>query len=120
MAEEELVVEVRGRVGRILLNRPRKLNCLSLGMIRRMREVLQDWDRPDSGVLAVVVRGAGRAFCSGGDVVSLYHGDAELQAQYVKEEYSLDLEISRLTVPYIAVMDGVTMGGGCGISVNGR
>ena len=77
-------------------------------------------------------------------MVSLYHGDAELQvavssfsfchseqatnlcnnvnlqATYLKEEYALDLTISKLAVPYVAIMDGITMGGGCGISVNGR
>ena len=42
------------------------------------------------------------------------------QATYLKEEYSLDLAISKLAVPYVAIMDGITMGGGCGISVNGR
>ena len=88
----------------------------------------------------------GRAFCSGGDVVSLYKGDAELQvicfvvlvwfwsrinidcnalnirlqATYLKEEYALDLAIHKLAVPYVSIMDGITMGGGCGISVNGR
>ena len=75
-------------------------------------------------------------------MVSLYKGDAELQviwvinenslfvhhkvpntlsqATYLKEEYALDLAIHKLAVPYVSIMDGITMGGGCGISVNGR
>ena len=44
----------------------------------------------------------------------------KLQAAYLKEEYTLDLTISKLAVPYVAIMDGITMGGGCGISINGR
>jgi len=118
--EEELKAEVKAGVGCILLNRPKKLNCLSLSMIRKMTKVLKEWDTKESGVKVIVVRGSGRAFCSGGDVVSLYHGDADMHATYIKEEYSLDLLVHRLSVPYIAVMDGITMGGGCGISVNGR
>lgn len=132
--EEELKAEVKAGVGCILLNRPKKLNCLSLSMIRKMTKVLKEWDTKESGVKVtpeignivqprpqvIVVRGSGRTFCSGGDVVSLYHGDADMHATYIKEEYSLDLLVHRLSVPYIAVMDGITMGGGCGISVNGR
>jgi len=118
--EDELKTEVRGGVGCILLNRPKKLNCLSLAMIRKMTKTVKEWNQKNSGVQVVVVRGAGRAFCSGGDVVSLYKGDAELQATYLKEEYALDLAIHKLAVPYVSIMDGITMGGGCGISVNGR
>lgn len=118
--EEELIVEVKNGVGRIILNRPSKLNCLTMAMIRKMRKTLQTWDKADSGVKVILVKGAGKAFCSGGDVVSLYNGDKKFAAAYLKEEYRLDLLINNLTVPYISLLDGVTMGGGCGISVNGK
>lgn len=119
-SEDELVCEVKNGVGKILLNRPSKLNCLTMAMIRRMRKTLQTWDKKDSGVKVILVRGAGRAFCSGGDVVSLYHGDKKFQTAYLKEEYKLDMQIHLLTIPYITLLDGITMGGGCGISVNGK
>lgn len=123
-ATEKLVTaELRGRVGCITLNRPKALNALSLGMIRDITAALVAW-RDDPMVLAVVVRGMGRegpfgAFCAGGDIRFFHHaalsGDADLEA-FFTEEYALNHLIHTYAKPYIAFMDGVTMGGGMGIS----
>jgi enoyl-CoA hydratase len=86
---------------------------------------LRNW-AADPSIHAVLVRGAGeRAFCAGGDVRAVYEagrgisGDTDLPAVFFREEYELIRRIHRFPKPYIAVIDGITMGGGAGISVNG-
>lgn len=110
---------VQGGVGWLTLNRPQALNALSLDMIRAMTETLQGWEQ-DPAVHAVVVAGAGgKAFCAGGDIRwfhQAYHANDPLLDQFFVEEYALNHLIHRYTKPYIALMDGVVMGGGMGIS----
>ena len=111
-----------GRVGRILLNRPKALNALTLDMIRAMTRALTEW-RDDPHVHAVVVEGAGeRAFCAGGDIVALrdgqLSGDRTGVEAFFREEYDLNLMISCYPKPYIALIDGICMGGGIGVSVH--
>lgn len=123
-AEDNLVVtEVRGRVGCITLNRPKALNALTLGMVRALTAALTGW-REDGHVLAVVVRGAGKegpfgSFCAGGDIRFFHQaalaGDPALEA-FFTEEYALNHLIHTYPKPYIALMDGIVMGGGMGIS----
>jgi enoyl-CoA hydratase len=122
---EEIVLDRTGGVAGIVINRPRALNALTLGNYRRIAPALAAWAK-DPSVQAVVVRGAGgRAFCSGGDVRAIYEagrgigGAPDLPAVFFREEYRLIREIHRFPKPYIAVVDGLTMGGGAGISVNG-
>ena len=114
--EIQFKLETNG-VGTILLTRPRALNALTLDMIRRMTSVLKLWDQDDQ-VKMIIVKGEGdRAFCSGGDVKSIAKAKGEtFQTDFIREEYQLDYLISQLTTPYIAVWDGVVMGGGVGIS----
>lgn len=112
-----------GKVGRLELDRPKALNALDLGMIRGLREVLERW-RTDDGVAEVVVTGAGgRAFCSGGDVraarEAVLAGRPELADTFFAEEYALNGAIAEYPKPYVAVLDGVTMGGGLGVSIHG-
>ena len=124
LASESLVVaEVRGRVGCITLNRPRALNALSLGMIRDITAALLAW-REDAHVLAVVLRGTGKegpfgAFCAGGDIRFFHQaalsGDSALE-DFFTEEYALNHLVHTYPKPYIALMDGIVMGGGMGIS----
>ena len=104
-------------VGLIFLNRPRALNALTLDMIRRMAATLQMWEE-DAAVKMIILQGEGdRAFCSGGDVKSIAKAaDKSFQTDFIREEYRLDHLISRLTTPYISVLDGVVMGGGVGVS----
>jgi enoyl-CoA hydratase len=124
MTEEDTVVTTRdGRVGRILLNRPRALNALNLSMIRACAAILDAW-RDDPHVHAVVIEGAGdRAFCAGGDIRALRDGHlaGQLDAvrQFFAEEYALNLTIATYPKPYVALIDGLCMGGGIGLSVHG-
>jgi enoyl-CoA hydratase len=123
MSTEETVVTSRdGRVGRILLNRPRALNALDLQMIRACAAVLETW-RDDPHVHAVVIEGAGdRAFCAGGDIRALrdgqLSGDRAAVDRFFAEEYALNLAIATFPKPYIALIDGICMGGGIGLSVH--
>ncbi|MER2551730.1 MAG: enoyl-CoA hydratase/isomerase family protein [Thauera sp.] len=106
-------------VGVLTLNRPAVLNALDLATVRALTRQLTGW-ASDPAIRAVLLRGSGeRAFCAGGDVRALYHlqreGAPEL-ARYFDEEYALDCMIHRYPKPTIALMDGVVMGGGMGIS----
>ncbi len=115
--------EIHGGIGYLTLNRPQALNALSLEMIRAITKALNDWATAPE-VVAVVVAGAGgKAFCAGGDI-RFFHkaalaGDPLLD-QFFVEEYALNHLIHRYAKPYIALMDGVVMGGGMGISQGAR
>ncbi len=112
-----------GHLGLITLNRPKALNALSLAMVRELNHVLHQW-QADAHVHAVVVRGSHKegpfgAFCAGGDIRYFHHaalsGDVTLE-DFFTEEYSLNHLIQNYPKPYIALMDGIVMGGGMGIS----
>lgn len=121
---DEILFDRRGGLGLVTLNRPKALNTLSLAMYRSFDPRLVAWAE-DPRVHAVVVRGAGgRAFCAGGDVVAIYKaraatGDGDYKADFFREEYILIQRVHRFPKPYVALVDGVTMGGGAGISING-
>ena len=113
-----------GRVARILLDRPQALNALDLGMIRDLARHLRSW-RDDPSVQAVVIEGAGdKAFCAGGDIRAVQRqsvaGDAAGIEAFFAEEYALNQAIADYSVPYVALIDGICMGGGIGVSVHGR
>jgi enoyl-CoA hydratase/carnithine racemase len=117
---DEVRTRIENRIGFIELNRPQALNALSLQMIRAMHAALDAW-RDDSRVHAVVVRTLHpRAFCAGGDVRYFYEagrrGDVAARDAFFTEEYALDHAIFTYGKPYIALMEGVVMGGGMGIS----
>src|SRR5579875_2681190 len=105
------------------MNRPRALNALDLGMIRAIREALEAWrDVPE--VHAVVIEGAGgRAFCAGGDIRAIRHhastGEHSAVEDFFVEEYALNQAIADYPKPYLALIDGICMGGGIGVSVHG-
>ena len=122
-AEENVLVERVGRAGHIVLNRPRAINALSHDMVRTFDKALTRWERDDA-VGAVVVRGAGeRGLCAGGDIRSIYedarNGDGKAAADFWRDEYLLNARIARFAKPYVAIMDGITMGGGVGIAAHG-
>ncbi|GAA2994100.1 enoyl-CoA hydratase/isomerase family protein [Kitasatospora albolonga] len=111
-----------GRAGRIMLNRPRALNALTHGMLLAVRDRLTEWAEDDA-VETVVLTGAGdRGLCAGADIRAL-HDDAKLGGAgaraFFRDEYLTNHLISRYPKPYVAVMDGITMGGGVGLSVHG-
>ena len=112
-----------GRVGRIVLDRPDALNALDLGMIRVCQQTLDAW-RDDPHVHAVVIEGAGeRAFCAGGDIRTIQKhalaGETDEIEAFFREEYALDQTIAEYPKPYVALVDGICMGGGVGVSVHG-
>ncbi|KAF1921487.1 ClpP/crotonase-like domain-containing protein [Ampelomyces quisqualis] len=107
----------------IELNRPKKLNSLNGSMARKIIPRLQEWAKSDmAGV--VIIKGSGRAFCAGGDVAELARWNREgaqgqqRSSDYFGLEYKLDHLIATYTKPYVAFMDGITMGGGVGLSVH--
>lgn len=121
--DAEVLLEVKNKVGLITLNRPKALNALNLNMIRKIYPVLQKW-KADPGVNLVVIKGTGgRAFCAGGDVRAVAEagqkGD-DLTKMFFKEEYALNYAIGTLKTPYVALINGITMGGGVGLSVHGH
>ena len=99
------------------------MNALTLSMIETLHLQLQDW-ATDESVATVVIRGAGeRAFCAGGDIRALYDTQADggdLTETFFRAEYRLNYLVYHYAKPYIALMDGVVMGGGVGVSVHGR
>ena len=110
-------------VGLITLNRPKALNALSLAMVRELTHVLLAWQN-DPQVYAVVIRGSNKegpfgAFCAGGDIRYFHQaalaGDTTLE-DFFTEEYNLNHLIQNYPKPYVALMDGIVMGGGMGIS----
>ncbi len=112
-----------GRMGRIVLNRPKALNALDIGMIRACTQALRQW-RDDPHVHAVVIEGAGdRAFCAGGDIRAIREFHLNRQTEHVEaffnEEYGLNFLIAEYPKPYVALIDGICMGGGIGVSVHG-
>lgn len=119
----ELLIEIRNHIACVTLNRPQVLNALSYGMIKELTERLQQWEN-DESIHAVLVRGAGgKAFCAGGDVRTIYHlfnANDPLHLQFFRDEYELNHYIHRYSKPYIALLDGIVMGGGMGISQGAR
>jgi enoyl-CoA hydratase len=122
-ATDEVLIRREGRAGRITMNRPAALNALTLGMVRRIAETLTAW-REEPAVELVVLDGAGgRALCAGGDVRSLYdsRGEGSRHARtFWREEYALNALIGRYPKPYVALQDGIVMGGGIGLSAHAR
>lgn len=136
----DVAFEVRGHLGLITLNRPKALNSLTQLMCESIRIQLEDWAEDDA-VAQVLIRGAGeRGLCAGGDVASVYHEMVDLQnkdggtplpggtpgyqADFPAEdffaiEYAMNLCIAQYPKPYIALMDGVVLGGGVGVSAHG-
>ncbi len=122
MSEAEVLFEKSGRAGIITLNRPEAMNALTLNMVRQMHPQLEAWASDDE-VERVIIRAAeGKAFCAGGDIRALYEWGQTNNRNFLDfyaEEYRLDTLIKRYPKPYIALLDGITMGGGVGVSVHG-
>ena len=119
----DVEVEVRDGIARVTLNRPEALNALTLAMIEALEGRLQAL-AADASVQALVMRGAGgRAFCAGGDVRALYdsyRADGTLHREFFVHEYRLDHLLHRYPKPFVAIADGITMGGGMGLAQGSR
>lgn len=118
----DVLFEQRGGLGLITLNRPKALNALTRDMCLAMTAQLAEWRR-DDGVKTVAIRGTGeRAFCAGGDIRTLYEAGkagAPEALNFYREEYRLNTAIKHFPKPYIALLHGIVMGGGVGVSVHG-
>lgn len=122
-AEPEFLFARRGTAGLVTLNRPQALNAVTHGMVRALTRQLLDW-RADSAVTCVVIAAVGnRAFSAGGDIRALTDlgraGRYDEMLLFWREEYSLNAIIKTYPKPYIALIDGIVMGGGVGLSVHG-
>ena len=121
--EPEILCGRRGEAGLVTLDRPKALNALTLRMVRALRRSLDAWEA-DPAVTRVVIAGSGeRAFCAGGDIRQLYElgrgGRVEEALGFWREEYELNIRIKRYPKPFVALIDGIVMGGGVGVSLHG-
>lgn len=110
---------VDGRVGRLRLNRPNALHALTLPMVEQITNALMLWRSDPTVRLVLLDHAAGRGFCAGGDVVSIAksaHGHGAAAEKFFFEEYRLNHLMYTFPKPGVAVMDGVTMGGGVGLA----
>src|SRR5262244_667397 len=120
---DDILFERRGAAGVVILNRPHALNAVTHEMVRLLAGKLADW-ASDSAVTRVIITAAGgRAFSAGGDLRALYElgraGRYEEALGFWRDEYRLNAMIKRYRKPYVALIDGVVMGGGVGISIHG-
>jgi enoyl-CoA hydratase len=121
--EADILFERRGTAGLVTLNRPQALNAVSLAMVRALTRQLGEWEA-DAAITRVVVTANGqRAFSAGGDLRALYDlgraGRYDEALVYFREEYALNARIKCYRKPYVALIDGIVMGGGVGVSVHG-
>jgi enoyl-CoA hydratase len=121
-AAPQVLFERVGVLGRITLNRPKAMNALTFEMVTSIASTLREWET-DPEIETVAIVGAGdRGLCAGGDIVSLFHdiqGTGEGAAHFWADEYALNLAIANYPKPYVAIMDGVVLGGGVGVSAHG-
>ncbi|MGN8171984.1 MULTISPECIES: enoyl-CoA hydratase/isomerase family protein [Agrobacterium] len=118
---ETVVVGLDGALGRIHLNRPEALNSLNLDMVRKISDGI-DALESNPAVRAIALTGEGRALCAGGDIKMIWQVGLTAPQEalaFWAEEYRLNARISHLRKPWLAVMDGICMGGGVGLSVHG-
>lgn len=122
-SEPEVLLEKIGRAGVVTMNRPKVLNALNLPMIRQIYPQLKKWESDADTDLVIIKAVGGKAFCAGGDIRAVTEagkvGDP-LAEDFFREEYILNHAIGTCKKPYVALIDGITMGGGVGLSVHGR
>lgn len=118
---DEILTRIDNGVGVLTLNRPKAINSLNHAMVTAMRAVLTEWEHDDA-VRAVILTGAGdRGLCAGGDVVAIYHSaraDGVEARRFWRDEYLLNAQIGRYSKPYVALMNGIVMGGGVGVGAH--
>ena len=118
-----ILARIEGAAGRLTLDRPAALNALTLAMIEVMDGCLREWQHNPAVKLVIVDATGGRAFCAGGDVQALYQamgaGDFDGAQQFFAREYRLNALIANYPKPYVALMHGIVIGGGVGVSAHG-
>ncbi|XP_074728805.1 3-hydroxyisobutyryl-CoA hydrolase, mitochondrial isoform X1 [Strix uralensis] len=119
----DVLLEKRGGAGIITLNRPKALNALSFPMIQQIYPQIKTWEQDPETFLIIIKGTGGKAFCAGGDIIAISDagkvGD-RLTQDFFREEYILNNAIGTCKKPYVALIDGITMGGGVGLSVHGH
>ncbi|PHU10529.1 3-hydroxyisobutyryl-CoA hydrolase 1 [Capsicum chinense] len=120
---DQVLVEETGSVRTFILNRPKKLNALSLQMISQLTELFYASEE-DSNVKMIILKGHGRAFCAGGDVSPIFHnarqGNWKFGANFLQKEYTLNYVMATYSKPQVSILNGIVMGGGAGASIHGR
>lgn len=121
-AAPPVLINELNECGIVQLNRPRALNALNWDMVRSIYRALQSWETDGDGKKTVVIMKSSseKAFCAGGDVLSLIAGDPQRAFDFFRDECTLLYLIGTYRVPYVALINGITMGGGVGLSVHGR
>jgi enoyl-CoA hydratase len=117
---DDVLISTQDRVGRLRLNRPKAIHALTTGMCEAMSRALLEWRNDDSVEAVIIDHAEGRGFCAGGDVVMLARSggyDAEEAKRFFFAEYRLNHLLFTYPKPTVAIMDGITMGGGVGISL---
>lgn len=118
----ELSARISGRAGRLTLDRPQALNALTLAMIDAMAANLAAWAHDDRVAVVAIDAVGGKAFCAGGDIQALYQamtsGDLQPARDFFRREYRLDRTIARYAKPVVALMHGIVIGGGVGVSAH--
>lgn len=119
---EDVLFSRQGGVGRIVLNRPKALNALTLSMIEDLHRHLDRWER-STGTALTLESSSPRAFCAGGDIRQIrqnsVEGRHERSTAFFSAEYELNARLSELNTPVVSLIDGICMGGGLGLSVHG-
>uniref|UniRef100_U3JP69 3-hydroxyisobutyryl-CoA hydrolase n=1 Tax=Ficedula albicollis TaxID=59894 RepID=U3JP69_FICAL len=119
----EVLLEKKGGAGIITLNRPKALNALNLPMIQQIYPQIKTWEQDPETFLIIIKGAGGKAFCAGGDIRAITEagkvGDKLIQ-DFFRGEYRLNNAVGTCKKPYVALIDGITMGGGVGVSVHGH
>ena len=122
-SDDEILFERRGAAGIVTLNRPKALNAVTHGMVRALRAELDRWAKDQAIARIVILAAGGRAFSAGGDIRALYDlgkaGRIDETLEFWRDEYPLNVVIKNYRKPYVALIDGIAMGGGVGVSVHG-
>jgi enoyl-CoA hydratase len=117
---DDVLITTQDRVGRLRLNRPKAIHALNTQMCEAMSAALLEWARDDAVEAVVIDHAEGRGFCAGGDVVTLARSGnegGEEAKRFFFAEYRLNHLLFTYPKPTVAIMDGITMGGGVGISL---
>ncbi|HHS89542.1 MAG TPA: enoyl-CoA hydratase/isomerase family protein [Rhodobacteraceae bacterium] len=120
---DDILIRKSGRAGRITLNRPKALNAVTYDMCMAIEDALDQW-RDDDQVALVIIDAVGeKAFSAGGDIAEMYRtasaGDYDYGRKFWADEYRMNARIFNFPKPYVAFMQGFTMGGGVGVSCHG-
>ena len=124
MCDDVLLEKVKS-IGVITLNRPKQLNALNLPMARQIYSQLKSWEN-DSNISLILIQNSKdvNAFCAGGDIKAIREsaisGDIKNALEFFSQEYILNYAISTCKKPYVALINGITMGGGVGLSIHGK